>query len=248
MNLQIALRAAPFAAAALLLFAPRTARADDDAPLGKKGKIAFDDLLGLTFSGAPGGYGVVETTGIIGFGSTSTDRPSMLPGGTPMWLMPGNATYAWLDPSLDVFVSDRVTLGGALRLQYAFQRATSVVYNDDGSSSTSFESRGRSYGGAITPRVGYYAPISPGLGSWWRVGVGYGHQWTENEGAVSMQSDSASAQASVVLAAHLGAHAFFLVGPQAEYTWISMSSRAGAEVGTMSTFDASVHGSFGMSF
>lgn len=154
--------AARIAAAAVLLlslFAARTARADREliVPFHEGGRFVIDQLSGLRLSAASG----FSYAGPAGVAFRSSRADAVTPGA------PGaetKTTTLWLAPSVDVFVTEHLSIGGLVEIAHTF--GTTEVGGQElelpGTTSMTF-----------LPRVGFFAPIGDRWGIWPRAGFGY---------------------------------------------------------------------------
>lgn len=187
--------------------APRVRR-----PFGSDGSVVLDDLLGLGFATgalglAPVGSLGIAQTGWLRFGETKSEGSN------------GSSRYTEiaLAPSVDVFVSPHVSIGG--QLQLFTQRARST-----GQEQTSV-------GGGLRPRVGYVFAVTDDLALWVHAfgSVAVSHAVDQ---AIFAQDGTAYTPRSSVLAWSVGTDAVFVTpvarsvaltfGPSLSYGKIDM--------------------------
>lgn len=128
------------------------------------------------------------------------------------------------DPSIDVRVGRRWTIGGGMSLTWSHGVQTGAA----DSSSTTFE---------LAPRVGYLVPLAGELYLWPRVSAGALFGEASAPGFPTSSVAGVSFAADVLLVAGLGSHFFLTIGPHGSVTaaWqegiTSTSFGIGANVG-----------------
>jgi hypothetical protein len=196
-------------AAAVLSFSARS-RADDDSDthhterrsgprFGTAGHVVFDEMIGLQASGAPVGSsgGMVGVVGIVSYASTSSRDAT------------GTVTQLALQPSADVFVVDRWSVGGTVAVSYVKDRAVDPIFGGPGEEL-------RTTALTFRPRIGYVISLGDDLALWPRINVGHTTAWTEGYG-VSTTGRTWSAGGELGLIVQLGRYALLDVGPQVSY-------------------------------
>jgi hypothetical protein len=159
-------------ALAALLAAPAARAEEPPALFGARGQVALDDIVGLSGGGSRYGYpltlplalGTVSYgfSGVLGYSRNATGpSPTNLDGSQ------GTASTVWMAPSFDVFVRDRLSIGGAVSASYGWGERTTIV-----SPLQTQHMEGRGYAYAIVPRIGYAIPFGPSFALWPRLGLG----------------------------------------------------------------------------
>ncbi len=143
-------------------FLPRAARAEEiDVQFGAKKQLVIGELAGLRLS--PAGTSFAGPLG-ISFGSVSQDIF-----GSTGTLKTSYTTF-WFAPSADIFVIDRLSVGGFIEVSSTSssyetpQAGTSTKLTIDLPSTTTF---------AALARVGYMIPFGQRWGIWPRAGIGF---------------------------------------------------------------------------
>ncbi|WP_438027170.1 hypothetical protein [Sorangium sp. So ce233] len=165
---------ATFSAAGAVRAEEVGARATDPARarFGEAGHIALDNVVGITtegghlgpnmIAGTPHGdsWGATGYTGIVGY--TFSDTRGGAPGvsGTHA----SRSRTAWISPSVDVFVTDQISVGGTLGVSYISEEV--LLPNGDLTGGTALTI-------SAVPRVGYAIALSEPLTLWPRAGLGY---------------------------------------------------------------------------
>lgn len=225
--------------AVLSLVSPAAAQepsaSTSETVLGRPGTIVLDRLVGVEAGGVllqssgVGALGATYSVGPIAFGHVDARS------GTST----SYATSVSARPSLDVFVTRRLTLGGELVLGYA------ASGSDDETSSFSTET----WSVGAAPRVGVYVPISEVVALWPRLSVGATYLTGSSSGPPPTSSAALlRATLDLDLAITLGRHLALLAGPRvtASHTW---SDGGGPFTQNRATSVAgAVHGSLAYAF
>ncbi|XXY45950.1 hypothetical protein WME91_38700 [Sorangium sp. So ce269] len=165
------------------------AGASEPAParFGGRGQVALDNLIGLTagggylgpnmIAGAPfdGTWGATGYTGVIGY--THADVRGGMQGVDSAFS--ARSRTAWISPSVDVFVIDRLSIGATVGLSYS-----SRDYARDGSGGAGTPTEGHSTTISAVPRVGYALALGEPLTLWPRAGIGYSGTRAEYGGEI----------------------------------------------------------------
>lgn len=160
-------------AAFLVLFAAPAAFAETPTrPFGASGEVAIEDLVAVRSSGlgflgvlgpASSSFGPVAPPALYGIVGYENGEGEIQPGAG----VKVTASNLWVAPSLDVFVTNRVSLGltAGIARGWGEQRLSTQEELP--------RERGRSYTLAIAPRLGYVFPLGAGFSLWPRLGVGF---------------------------------------------------------------------------
>lgn len=154
------MRASALVAMGLVSFLSVRAHAADRELLtkaGESGTLAFDQLAGFRMTSA-NGFGF---SGPLGF----TYQSSHIDAGGGLSAIRSSATTFFVAPALDVFVLDRLSIGGAVQFQWQQQ---SVELQPGGAFDLP-----STLGFHILPRVGYLFRIGDRVALWPRIGAGY---------------------------------------------------------------------------
>jgi len=143
---------------------PPAATAEGPA-VGGRGRVVLADLLGFrATSGLPTGQtmlgGGAFRVGPFSFGTTGAEIRH-----SDGSVTTSRGTHFGLAPSLDVFVTDRLSLGGRGHIDYFSSR-----YDSSGAGMGGLEATG--YGVGLWPRVGYVVPLGEAVALWPRLEVG----------------------------------------------------------------------------
>ncbi|WP_437677728.1 hypothetical protein [Sorangium sp. So ce131] len=166
-----------FSGARAVLAAEGDAAASEPAParFGERGQVALDNLVGLTVGGGYLGpnmsagvaydntWGATGYTGAIGF--TRSDIRGGMPGTASTYS--ARSSTAWISPSVDVFVADRISVGATVGFSY------SAGEYDVGGDDVGTAPDGHAYAISAVPRVGYAIALNEPLTVWPRAGLGY---------------------------------------------------------------------------
>lgn len=197
-------------------------RAGAAAPLfGRRGSVVLDDLFGVFVGSAaplPGTGAIGFSAGWIALSSTKVEGGDASVPGTSS--AQSSLTVA---PSLDVFVTDNLTIGGS-----AAVFARRARYGGGGAEM-------HQYGAGLAPRIGWAVPLGEGLALWPRVRGGFGVAG----GDLASAEPSFSVGADGLLVVALGRHALLDVGPRVSY--------ARSAVGTTTAYGAALGMSGGLS-
>jgi hypothetical protein len=186
----------------------------DASVMGKPGTIVLDKLLGISFSssGHIGAFGGVYQAGMVSFshqkqtyGSAETKTTSFV-----------------VAPSFDVFVTKHLTLGGTFSFGYQWQSS-----NFDRQVGGTIPTSG--YDISVSPRVGYWIPISDSVALWPRLGATVGGSLRRSDvGApfVEQTAGRVGASLDLDLALPLTKHLVFLVGPRIEASTVQTTEQA----------------------
>jgi len=197
--------------------------------MGRPGTVVLDRLLGV--GGAPaqlgGAIGFFQA-GPLGFSHAASSAPGS----------EASSTALDVRPSFDVFLSQRLTLGG--EASFVVQWSTTEGAGGSGKSTA--------YLLSALPRIGYYLPLSDSVAFWPRVSVGGSYaRTTRDSAALGANADSVAFRTNVDLdlAVALTKHLALLAGPRLSATI------AGAVTGDDSrstSVTASVRGSLSYAF
>jgi hypothetical protein len=164
--------------------------------------VVLADLLGfsLTTVGATSLYGLaVVPHGWLNAWHSKSEEDF---GGTPLDV---RSTTLSMAPSVDYFVSDRVSLGGCLALGYAKRGFDTSPAGDSNPDSTYYDI-------AVEPRAGITWPLSDDLTLWTQVGLGVNRgraQYADHQENTSSWHGTAEVQ----LVAKASRSVLFAVGP-----------------------------------
>lgn len=202
-----------------------------------RGSLVLPDLFGISsvpFVGGSrvSGVGGILFTGPISFATTTSEGGS-------------RASSIGIAPSLDLFVTDHVTVGGRV---VAFRNtSTYVVPSAGGAASASFSAAGYSIG--ISPRVGYVVPLTDDIALWPQLGLGVTQSRFETEGLGRTLSRGIGAELEVSLLVPLGRHVVVRLAPTLAYNHASNEGAALSGVsGDGETIAAGVRAQMGLSF
>lgn len=172
----------PVTSAALALAALTlggSARADEPVPaFGGAGTVVLSDLIGIRSSGlgylgslSPigGGPGI---SGLVGYA-----HDEQVSGSFAAPQVTSVADAFAVNPSADVFLSKRVTVGASVGYTHWEETDSYVATQFQDASVT----RWRSTLLAVAPRVGYVVPLGHGVSLWPRLGVGYTASWVSQQ-------------------------------------------------------------------
>lgn len=202
-----------------VFFVNREARADREliVPFHEAGHLVLDQLSGFRANPASG----VSYAGPLGIMFRTEKADAFAPGAASSEL---STTTFWVAPSVDVFVTDHLSVGGFVEVSHTSGTATSGDQKLELPGTTSM---------TFLPRVGFYAPLSDRLGIWPRAGFG----WTSAEsvsyvatGGQAVRDTFRSAILDVDLAlVYRFTETFFCkVGPE---VGVTLGARRGEEVG-----------------
>jgi len=189
----------------------------------RKGTLVLPDLAGLSSSFvrvAPGG--VIGVGGLGGVGVAGSGLAFTGPLTIAFTSRTGSngleASTVAFTPSIDVFVTRRLTVGGRLTLA---RNTSSYQVSTPGSSGSLtqqiYESEG--YGIGLAPRVGYVFPIMDGLLFWPQLSLGFSQTRDESTIGPRALARSLSGDVDLGLVAPLGRHVLFRVAPTVAYTF-----------------------------
>ncbi|MGK4007185.1 hypothetical protein WMF31_31475 [Sorangium sp. So ce1036] len=158
-------------------------------------------------AGSPldGSWGAMGYTGVLGYTFSETQSGGQ---GAPDGLS-SRTHAAWVSPSVEVFVTDRFSVGGTIGFSY-----TSHAFRlpDTGGAATRIE--GDSFAISVVPRVGYAISLGEPLALWPRAGFGYS----------ASQADSTSTQGvSSSMSAWIGVVDLGLVYRPTEHIYLHMA-------------------------
>lgn len=189
------------------------------------------------------GIGPLGFFGPVSISASSSEQAT--PGGTATV----KQTSLALAPSLDVFVTERLSVGGRVTAGLV---STSIHQPFPGQPSTEIDTHG--FITSFEPRIGYVIPISSSFAFWPRAGVGY---------QVSRQTDDVthrralartySVESNLGVGLRLSKHALFDVGPVLAFRHVESEGQdalSGYNVtdGVSNTFNASVRASLRVDF
>lgn len=208
----------------------------------RRGSVILPDIVGvstLPVAGAvaPAGLGAVGGIGITGpisFGFSSGDAGS-------------KSSHIGLSPSIDVFVTDRLTIGGrvtAARYTSSYVSTATVP----GTTQPVATSGSEGYVLAIAPRVGYLLPITDGLAFWPQLGVTYGQSRAENDGSGRTLSRTVGAELEAGLLVPVARHVVVRVAPTLAYGYTSSDSTGVFPTEDTDTVRAGVRAQIGLAF
>ncbi len=174
---------APFAGILLvLLFWTPRLRAEREliVPFHEGGHVVVDQLCGVRV----GGTGDAAYAGIAGIASRTTNAPSSEHHDGARPSVETSLTRLWLAPSVDVFVTEHLSVGGRFEVSHVWGSVERAGTNIEVPPLTSV---------TVLPRVGFYAPLADRLGLWPRVAIGY----TTDESVASVSSEPGPVKASM---------------------------------------------------
>lgn len=217
-----------------LVLLTRSASAQEKAAektvLGKRGTIVLYRVVGLSSVGG----GSLFQAGILTFSHTRQK----------FYWTETTTTTVGIRPSLDVFVSHRVTLGGDLGFGYTWMSSSPELGTITGIGQTV------PYSGftvKAAPRIGYYVPIGDTVAIWPRaaLGIDAGYRTTDVR-APGVEADEVNlrlhAALDVDLVVPITPHLTFLVGPRA------VGTLAGARARETASVEVSAKGSLSLAF
>lgn len=169
--------------------------------LGKPGTLVIDRVVGLSSDGR----GSLFQAGIVTFRH----------GRQKVYANETTTTQVGIRPSFDVFVSNRLTLGGDLGFDYTWRSSTAGTLGGLGA-----ESPSSGFTVTFAPRIGYYVPIGDALAIWPRAAVGVeAGQRTSDVRLPGVESNEAfvrlHATLDVDLVVPITPRLAFLAGPRA---------------------------------
>jgi hypothetical protein len=218
------------------------ARADDAPPRRlHAGQIVVDDLIGFRFGTANvpvlNGAGTAPF-GLFGFTHSEGTVTQPTGAGLPPTLLQNRQDVFTFAPSLDVLVTDHVSLGGALVLQNFHARI--------GGEGGAFSSQTDVFSVALQPRVGYLVRLGDDLSLWPR--AGFGLAYAQQGDASQDHATGLSVALDVPLVLRAGSYVAFMFGPEVGYTKSDDHLTAGATVPgeTFSSWRAAVYTSVGL--
>lgn len=157
---------------AALFFARAALAEEPQAPFGGRGQVALDNLVGLSSRSSatypiplPTGLGSISYgyDGILGYRHETLRSTPNQPGGYA-----SSVDMAWFAPSVDVFVRERLSIGGTIAVSLAHGKSTS-----NGNLGTPFPVESNGFGFTVMPRIGYAIPLGSTFAVWPRLGIGY---------------------------------------------------------------------------
>lgn len=166
----IVLKASSFALAAALLLIPSLARAErPGSPPEGNDRVILSDIVGLRSGGlgylsmmAPG-YGSAAMSGLVGYARQESVSAQY------STAMNEVREVVSVNPSIDVFVTRRLTLGASIG--FAHSEVVDTGFDAQAGVSSRLEQSSNVFG--VAPRVGYMVPLGHGFSLWPRVGVAY---------------------------------------------------------------------------
>jgi hypothetical protein len=129
-------------------------------PFHEGGHLVVDQLCGVRVGGA----GDAAYAGIAGVASRTTNAASLEDKDGLRPSVETSLTRLWLAPSVDVFVTEHLSVGGRFEVSHAWGFVERAGTNVEVPPLTSV---------TLLPRVGFYAPLADRLGLWPRVAIGY---------------------------------------------------------------------------
>lgn len=192
----------------------RESRGSDAAWQPRAGAIVLPDLVGVNAS-----YGVAMGAGSLG-GLSISGPISAGHASSPLGF---KTTYVAFTPSADVFVSDRVSVGG--RLAVTRQTATNVSQSGTGESVVTTESESGGYSVGIAPRIGYALPLGKGVLLWPKFGVAVSRFRNEQNLSPRTLGASIGAELEVGLVLPLSRHVILQIAPVVGYAHTVVESR-----------------------
>lgn len=142
-------------------------------PFGARGDVVLPDLIGIRSGGlgflgvlasAGGSFGPVappSISGLVGYDHNVAELPSA--GAT----LTSSVDSISVGPSLDVFIANRISIGGMAGFAYGWGTQRFVAQGGE------TVERGTSFTVGVAPRVGYVIPLAAGFSLWPRAGVGF---------------------------------------------------------------------------
>lgn len=186
----------------------------DGVALGHPRTIVIDDLLGAsTFGTSEGGLGAIGALGLGGYrvGMFGFSHAKMGFGNGEL-----SSTRVDVAPSLDVFLTRRVTLGGMVRASHEW-------VSTDATGIYALPTRTTTV--ALAPRIGYYAPLGEDIALWARFGLGAGYTHRRFQTSDETEDVTLSAMLDLDLVVPIGRHLSFQVGPKAVASTTGPSDR-----------------------
>ena len=164
-------------------------------------------LAGASITAGAGAIGGIGVTSPVFFGFSSGEGGS-------------KSSYIGLSPSIDIFVTDRLTVGA--RVTAARSASTSILRSTVAGTTTTIGSSGsEGYVLSVAPRVGYLVPLTEGVALWPQIGVTYGQSRAENDGSGRTLARSFGAEIEAGLLLPVARHVLVRVAPTLAYgyTW-----------------------------
>ncbi len=233
-----------FTGIAIVLLAREAAaeeKTGETTVLGKRGTVVLDRLVGVSFGSATPGLAGGALGGVLQAGFLDFSHSASSAGGASL-----TSTSVAVRPSLDVFVTPRVTLGG--ELGFGYQWMTEPLY--DPRAEGSGDVRSQYYQLSAMGRIGYYLPLSESIAFWPRLAAGGTYQRDTRGREVSDIPPSEVARvafratADLDLAVPITKHLFLLAGPRVSAT---LASNVGDTV-TFTAVTASFRGGLSYAF
>lgn len=144
---------------------PRVALAQE-AAFGTKGQIS----LNSTSSSLAGQGSIGLLTPFVAMGTTSTTSPDRVTGTTTTSTTTRSTTLL-LNPGIDVFVVDHLSVGGEILLGRTSFTSESKSTTPTGTNTISVDGSNTSFG--ILPRIGYAIPLTKSFSLWPRASLGF---------------------------------------------------------------------------
>jgi hypothetical protein len=196
------------ASCALVWFLSTTAAAEEATrapsargPLGGRGTVVLDRLVGVWSAPASVGLGAIGLgVGPFSAGYATTDILSGSGQRTEV-----KTASLQIDPSIDVFVSERVSVGGAASFGIFDSKQAG-----DLASPVSHSRRQL----AVSPRVGYVFPISRTVAFWPRLSLGYSHERMAFAYSPASRQNAVAAGLHAGLVVGLTEHLLLTAGPR----------------------------------
>ncbi|MBS2015888.1 MAG: hypothetical protein JST00_23575 [Deltaproteobacteria bacterium] len=266
MSLRHPISFGPLAAALTVAFSlyvfPTSARAEEAEPPApapeapssssgtlRRGSVILPDIVGVStlplvgavtlagpgVVGAVGAVGGIGLSGPVSFGFSSGD------GGA-------KSSHIGLSPSVDVFVTDRLTIGGrvtAARYTSSYVSRTTIPGSTQAISSTSGS---EGYVLAFAPRVGYVVPLTDAIAFWPQIGITVGQSRSELDNAGRALSRSLGAEVEAGFVMPIGRHVIVRVAPTLAYGYAWIDATGGGSSEDADTVRAGVRAQIGLAF
>lgn len=189
--------------------------------VGGRHQVVLDLFGGRSAIG--GYYRLTIFGGALSMSSTKTERTDNRTRSTEKSTSVGPA------PSLDVFVTDRLSVGGRASAAWLGSTAKFETAPESGPV-TSYEGESSGYSLGIAPRVGYAIPLADTWALWPRVSVSMDVTRQQFENTSRAISRTLGAELNLGFVLRLGRHALFDFGPIVSYQATSTKGRMGSGV------------------
>lgn len=194
--------------------------ASADEPLFRKGRVVLDVL------GADVPTNNQNAT-YVGYAGPLTLQSEHSDNGEGESRSTATTSAYGLEPSVDYFLTDHITLGGRVGVAWVEEHA----YSQQATGPQHFHSHGLN--GELAPRVGYAIPIVSSLGFWPRLSGGLLEEYLWTSGAPT-HTTGAYVQGNFALLARISPHVLLELGPVITYR-TEQGAVDSADVGNLHT-------------